>query len=92
MGDKNFFDSVFFQSWTKNRVQENAPVNPIWVIVRIFSLTTSQSRKWIPKADLEWEDPCFYTIFFWSLSVNLEKCFFFNDLSLYFQKVKLTVN
>ena len=25
----------------------------VWINWRIFSLTTSQSRKWIPKADLE---------------------------------------
>ena len=40
----------------------------------IFSLTTSQSRKLIFKADLKWECPYFYSkLFFWSISVSISK-------------------
>ena len=34
-----------------------------------FSLTTSQTPKLIPKADLKWKRPYFYFYFFWSVLI-----------------------
>ena len=44
-----------------------------YVYLRIFSLTTSQSQKWILKADFKWECPYFCSNFFWSVLVNIKK-------------------
>ena len=46
----------------------------IFAYTCIFSLTTSQIRKLILKADLKWECPYFYSkFFFWSVSVSILK-------------------
>ena len=45
-----------------------------YLYLRIFSLTNSQSQKLIPKADLRWECPYFYSkYFFWRFLINILK-------------------
>ena len=52
-----------------------------------FSLTTSRSRKLIPKTDLKWEGPYLYSNFCsWSVSIKNEKSKFFESRCI-FKKV-----
>ena len=58
-----------------------------YAYLRIFSLTTSRSQKFIPKADLKWECPYFNSNFL-SVSVNIN--FFLNGFFIVFSKSDLT--
>ena len=69
----SFFKSAFginFWLWevVKRKIHK-------YTYLRIFSLTISQSRKLIPKADLKWECPYFYSRFY-----------FFKSFGQYFKK------
>ena len=84
---QNCFRNNFLTSGSAQTEKER--IMGIMGSIGIFSLITSRSRKLIPKTDLKWKDPYFYSRFFsWSVSIKNEKSKIF-DFKLYLKKVIL---